>query len=107
MPVPPTPPPYPDAGSDPALSLGRLRLPPDIRFGIVLVVLGVAFLIGGYVWPYIGVRTVLPDMTGYLETTIGLQLGALLGFQLGAFLILRGILRLLPSVGSWPRGVLS
>ncbi len=80
------------------------RLPRSIRAGLILVGLGVLFTGISYGWNFFGIRASLASgFVFYITVEVALSVIEYLCLELGLFLILRGILRLLPRVLPWSR----
>lgn len=76
-----------------------LRLPADIRLGIALLLLGLVFMAVSFVSPFILMSLILPaGVNAYLQIDLTLSLIEVISLSLGLFLVLRGILRLLPPI---------
>ncbi len=92
-PVPPAPVPT---------AVRHAPLPREVLVGIALVVIGLAFTAGSYVWSYFGIRQISPrDLPTYFQVEDALFLVDAVTVNVGFFLILWGILRRLPSLGVW------
>lgn len=85
-------------------TFGAPRLPNEIKAGIVLTSVGLAFTVSSYGWVYLAMNMRLTStITSYMQVTLTLGLAQQLSLGLGFFLIFWGVLRLLPRVGFWSR----
>ncbi len=85
----------------PAPPAVRRRLPTQILLGIVLAGVGVVFAGISTTWNYLGPRNFPDGLATFVENGILLSLAEMLCLQVGLFLILWGIVRILPRVRLW------
>lgn len=83
---------------------GSLRLSTEINAGIVLAIVGLVFEGSSSVWRFFAVRMFMGSgLATYLQVEQALGLATGFFLELGFFLIFRGVLRLLPRIGSLSR----
>lgn len=85
-------------------NLGVRNMPRNMLLGLGLAGIGVAFTAILYAWDSLGIRLLNPSgFADYFVLQFGLSLVGFISLQVGLFLLLRGILHLLPISHPWSR----
>ncbi|HII40471.1 MAG TPA: hypothetical protein HA326_04550 [Thermoplasmata archaeon] len=101
----PVPPPSPERAEGPPSLSRAAKIPLGIRVGIILVIVGLAFIGVIFAWGYYNLRglTSLQDLVRLFQGQYALAAVQSLLLEVGFFLIFDGILRILPRMRRWTR----
>lgn len=87
----------------PVLPTGHRSLPTQVLLGIALAGIGVILAGASGAWNYFGVRSFTVNFAAFLQVEVLLSVAEILSLQIGLFLILWGILGILPRASLWSR----